>query len=287
MDACYTAITRPALEASKLMSIELALSWLLSSLSIFALLCAWLGWRRMASASELRYFSMRRERVRQGWVLLLMGLSSGVLAAFLLVFGRSLAFRILPPTPTITPTPSQTPTPTITTTPTITSTLSATYTPMPTLPPTATPTPSLPEALRVVFRETITPGPDAAFSPLQVSRRLSKNNQPVDPESSLQDPPARLYAAFTYDNLENGVRWTALWLRDGIVVCPPDTKPWDGGTGGYGYTECEPPGGWIPGAYEIQMFWGETWMVSTRFIVEAPVTATVAPLPLPSASPAP
>jgi hypothetical protein len=35
------------------------------------------------------------------------------------------------------------------------------------------------------------------------------------------------------------------------------------------------------------MFWGETWMVSTRFIVEAPVTATVAPLPLPSVSPAP
>jgi hypothetical protein len=265
------------------MSIERALSWLIATLATVALLCAWLGWRRMASASDLRYYSMRRARSRHGWAFLLSGISSGLLAAFLLVFGRPLAFRILPPTPSITPTPSRTLTPTTTTTPTITQTLAATYTPTATIPPTATATPSIPEALRVLFRETITPGPDAAFSPLQVSRRLGENNQPLDPESSLRDPPARLYAAFTYNNLQDGVRWTALWLRDGLVICPPDTKPWDGGTGGYGYTECEPVNGWLAGNYEIQMFWGETWMVSTRFVIEEP-NATVTP---PALTPAP
>jgi len=260
------------------MSIERALSLLMATLATAALLFAWLGWRRMASSSDLRYYSMRRARMRQGWTLLLMGISSGFLAAFLLVFGRPLAFRILPPTPTITPTPSQTLTPTTTMTPTITMTLVATYTPTATLPPSATPTPSIPEALRVLFRETTTPGADAAFSPLQVSRRLGENNQPLEPESTLRDPPARLYAAFSYDNLQDGVRWTALWLRDGLVICPPDTKPWDGGTGGYGYTECEPGGGWLAGNYEIQMFWGETWVVSARFVIEEP-TVTLTPAP--------
>jgi type VI secretion system secreted protein VgrG len=268
-------------------SIELALTWLLTILAIFALLCAGIGWRRMATAGELRYFSMRRERVRQGWVFILMGLSSGLLAVFLLAFGRALAFRILPPTPTITPTPSLTPTPTITTTPSITPTPAETLTPTATLPPTTTPTPSIPEALRAVFRDTITPGLDAAFSPLQVSRELSKNNQAVEPETNLVDPPSRLYAAFTYDNLQDGVRWTALWLRDGVVVCAPDTKPWDGGTGGYGYTECEPADGWVPGTYEIQMFWGESWKVSTRFVVEAISTATPEPASPPTPSPSP
>jgi hypothetical protein len=175
---------------------------------------------------------------------------------------------------TITNTASITPTPTISLTPTITPT------------PTETSIPVLPEAISLLIRETITPRPDAVFSPIEMATRLDQFNRPVNAADSFENPILRLFGAFTYNNLTDGVRWTAIWYRGEDVVCL-ESDPWTIGTGGSGYTVCEPRV-WLPGDYEIHMFIGEAWRVSKTFsIVGDPPEPTLTPSPTPVPTPSP
>jgi hypothetical protein len=135
----------------------------------------------------------------------------------------------------------------------------------------------------LLIRETVTPRPDAVFSPIEVATRLDAFNRPVNAADSFENPVRMLYGAFTYENLSDGVRWTAVWYREDEVVCL-ESDPWTIGTGGSGYTVCE-PGIWLPGEYEIQMFVGEVWLVSGSFtIVGDPPEPTLSPTPSPAAT---
>ncbi len=255
------------------MTIDSALQSLLLVLIASLLLFIWMGWRMVRGSGGLRFYSLRRQRQKTGWQLIVVGIVVGLAAAGLQVFGRRVAYVIIPPTPSITPTATITLTSTITLTPTITSTPEASAT------PTETGTPSIPEPMLVIFLESITPGTAAVFSPITIATRLDAFNRPLDGSTSFARPPRRLLGAFSYDGLQDGVRWTALWWRGAVLVCS-ESKPWDGGTGGYGYTECEPPAGWAPGEYEVQMFLGQAWWTSTRFTVEG-TASTPSPSPTP------
>lgn len=228
-----------------------------------ALLAVWIGVTRLRSARRLPYYMLRRERVAQGWRWILLGAALAAAALVAQLFGRRAVYAIHPPTPSVTPTATTTSTPTITATPSITPVPSITPTATVTPTPTITPTPHLPDEIALLIRETRTPGADALFSPIEVATRIDSLNRPIQPSVRFSPSVRRLYGAFSYDNLEDGVRWTAIWYAGERVVCI-ETHPWDGGTGGYGYTECEPDA-WLPGAYEIQIFYGERWMRSARF----------------------
>ncbi|MBN1264481.1 MAG: hypothetical protein JXA25_03250 [Anaerolineales bacterium] len=247
---------------------------------------AWLlvlraGSNQIRSASKLQFYLLRRERIRQGWRFIFLSFVLIALGLIIQFKGREVGYQLITPTPSVTPTASITPTATITQTPTITTSPTITNTPTITATPSDTPTPMLPEELIVLFVETVTPDPEAIFSPIQVARRLDALNQAINPAEEFENPVTILYGAFSYDFLADGVRWSAIWYRNGEVVCF-ETMPWDGGTGGYGFTECRLDE-WQPGEYEIQLFLGESWKISTRFTVSgAPPTQT----PTPSATPA-
>jgi hypothetical protein len=244
-----------------------------SLLVVGTILALLFGVFQIRSARRLPYFLLRRERISRGWKWLLIGLGLGAAALLSGLFGQRAIYVVIPPTPSMTPTMTITPTPTITETPTITSTPSITLTPTITATPTATGTPSLPQAISVLVRATVTPPPEAAFSPIEVATRLDQNNQAINPGDEFENPLGRLYGAFTYNNLVDGVQWASIWYRSGEVVCI-ENQTWTDGTGGFGYTECEPKV-WLPGDYEIQMFLGERWMVSERFtVIGDPPTAT-------------
>ncbi|MGH2626508.1 MAG: hypothetical protein ACRDHY_07660, partial [Anaerolineales bacterium] len=244
------------------------------------LLTIWLGWREVLAAGKLSFFLLRRERAASGWRLVLGGIGAAVLGAAGGIFGRPVAYVVFQATPSPSPTATVTPRPSTTFTPTITLTPTISATPTITATATITPTPMLPDAVAVLLiHETVTPDPAAAFSPLRIARRLDSSLLPVDPALEFENPIDTLYAAFTYNRLQDGVRWTAVWYRLGEVVCL-ETTAWQSGTGGYGYAECAPGRGWLAGEYEVQIFYGERWMVSERFrVTGTPPTRT------PSASP--
>jgi type VI secretion system secreted protein VgrG len=189
--------------------------------------------------------------------------------------GEPIAVSFYPVTNTPTLTPSITLTPTITETPTQTLTPSLTLTPAESYTPTETSIPEVPLAIQAQFESVVTPGPDSVFSPLTFAEGLDSLFRPVDPGVEFQNPLVIIYAVFSYDQMLDGVQWTAVWLRDGELVYY-ETLVWDGGTGGLGYSEWQPDADqWFPGAYQVQIFVGlEPKVVGDFLVVGDPATVT-------------
>jgi len=234
----------------------------------------WSGWQQIRSARKLPFFMLRRRRTTQGWRLLFIGFILAVVAFLIQISGREVVYRIIPPTPSLTPTNTITPTPTITQTPTITPIPSITPTASITPTSTITPTPFLPDEIREQIESEVTPNAEAVLSPIEVARQIDSNIQPVNSSNIFFLPVSKLFGAFSYNNMQEGVQWTAIWYLDGEVVCV-ESIAWDGGTGGYGYTECEQEA-WIEAEYEIQIFIGEQWKVSTSFLIQSESPETTA-----------
>ncbi len=270
----------PALDIHTAVQTALILAILACILSI------WTGIRSIRRANKLKFFRMRRDRMVRGWRLLFIGLGLILIILFLNGFVEPLIYRIYPPTATLTLTPTITLTSTLTLTPTVSLTPTVTLTPAVTDTPTITPTPHVPLAIEANFESVVTPSPDSVFSPLAFTQALDENYQPVNPSDIFKNPVGHLYAQFSYDKMQVGVQWTAIWYRGNEIV-NFETKPWDGAVGGFGYTDWNPsPDQWLPGEYEVQIFVGPAWKQSGRFTVEGE-PPTPPPSPTPSWTPTP
>jgi hypothetical protein len=224
------------------------------------------GIRTIQSARQLTFYRLRGERMASGWRLFGLALGMFGLAAWLAFYGEPVAYQYFPPSSTPSLTPIATMIPTMTLSPTITLTPTATDTPLATDTPTATSTPFLPIGIEALFQSSVTPNPNAAFSPLEFSTQYDGVNA-TDPRTVFSNPIKAIYGVFTYDQMLPGAQWTALWFRDAELI-HYETHPWDGATGGYGYTDCsDPVGGWQAGTYEVQIFVGTDLKVVGRFIV--------------------
>lgn len=242
---------------------------------LFAVITFRNGLRMIQSARKMTFYHLRRQREAAGWRRLGLALLLAGLAAALPIYGLPVAYEYFPPSPTPSLTPSITLIPSITLSPTITLTPTITDTPIVSDTPTATSTPFIPAAVLAQFQSSVTPNPEVAFSPLDFT--TAGSTYPVaSPESVFQNPVGHLYGIFTYDGMLPGVQWTALWWRAGQLV-RVDSRPWDGATGGSGYTDWNPPADqWLPGIYTVQTFVGEIFIRSDRFLVQG-VPPTVSP----------
>jgi type VI secretion system secreted protein VgrG len=139
--------------------------------------------------------------------------------------------------------------------------------------------------IEALFESVVTPNPQAVFSPMEFSTEYDGVSA-INPQTVFQSPVGHLYGAFSYDGMIPGAQWTAVWLRDGELV-HYETKPWDGTTGGYGYTDWNPdPSEWLPGTYQVQIFVGLDWKVVGQFVVQGePPTAIASATPSPTPSP--
>jgi type VI secretion system secreted protein VgrG len=254
-------------------------------------LSVWGGIRTIRRARSLRFFRMRRDRMVRGWRLIFFGISLGGIALLVRSFAEPIAYQYFPPTPTVTFSPTVSLTPTITVTPSITLTPTITLTPSVSDTPTITPTPRIPLAIEANFESTITPNPQAIFSELVFTQGIDEETYaPLNPGEVFQNPVGHVYAIFSYDGMVDGSQWTAIWYR-GDELVHFETQPWDGGTGGLGYTDWDPDAsGWQPGEYEVQIYVGHEWKVSGFFMVEGSApsrTATPTRTPTPSRTPSP
>jgi type VI secretion system secreted protein VgrG len=125
----------------------------------------------------------------------------------------------------------------------------------------------------------VTPNPGAIFSPLQFTRNCDSFTE-FEAATVFDNPITYMCAVFSYDQMTPGAQWTALWFRDGELV-HYETLPWNGETGGFGFTEREAPAEeWLPGTYEVQIFVGLEWTRVGQFILQGD-----APTPRPTQTP--
>ncbi len=139
--------------------------------------------------------------------------------------------------------------------------------------------PVLPFSVQGQFTSVVTPNPNAVFSPLTFSRGINFNTYlAIDSGVVFANPVGGIYATFSYDGMLPDVQWSAIWYREGEMVYY-ETKPWDGGTGGYGYTEWIPKAEeWLPGRYQVVIFVGTEPKVGGEFeVTGAPATSSVTP----------
>ncbi|MFO7943517.1 MAG: DUF308 domain-containing protein [Anaerolineales bacterium] len=228
------------------------------------------GIRNIVSGRDIKFFRMRRRKIMRGWRFILTALVSAILGILLFFYGEPVAYRFITPTPTASITPSITLTPSVTLTPTISPTPAESYT------PTATPTSFIPAEAEDGFEGSLTPPAEAAFSPLTFSNQgVDADFNAIDPGTVFNNPVGHMYGVFSYARMENNIQWTAVWYRNGNAVYY-ETLPWDGGSGGYGYTDWHPnPEGWLPGEYKVVLYLGLEQQVSDTFTVEGePPTST-------------
>ena len=246
----------------------------------------WQGTRLIRRARTLPFFRMRRVQMTRGWRLLFIALFLAILAFLLPTQAEPLIYRVFPPTPTFTLTPTITRTPTLTVSPTITLTPSITPSPAISYTPTTSPTPHIPLAIELEFESTTTPNPEAVFSKLTFTDGLDEQYRPLKPGEIFQNPIDHMYGLFSYDSMIVGSQWSALWYR-GDELVHYETIPWNGGSGGIGFTDWEPgPHEWLSGEYEVQIFAGMTWKRSGRFTVQGdPPTAVPSLTPTPTMTP--
>src|SRR5688572_15952901 len=123
---------------------------------------------------------------------------------------------------------------------------------------TASPQPSVPLVIEALFQGNVTPRADIAIGRVQFSTQI-ENNLPGAVASSFGNPIKQMYAFFTYERLDPGVQWTAIWYRDGALQYY-ETRPWDQLPSGMEYSLWEQPAEkWLPGIYEVRIFIGNEW----------------------------
>ncbi len=253
---------------------------------IFFLISIFTGTQTVLASRKIKFFKLSQDQKRRGWLLIVLALFWAILGILVYFYGEPVAYTIISPSPTqpasLTPsiTPSASTTPTITETPTITLTPDGSYTPLPSF------TPHVPIAVEAHFEGKLTPPAEAAFSSLVFSNiGLDDDYNPIGPGIQFTNPVGHLFAVFSYAQMEDDIQWSALWYR-GDELVHYESLPWNGGSGGIGYTDWDPaPELWIPGDYQIQIFLGLDFYISGSFTVvgEPPIpTVTFTPSITPS-----
>lgn len=247
-----------------------------------ALLVARSGLHTLQSARKLTFYRLRQSLIARSWWLFGGALVLVIISILLPIYGMPVAFHYFPPSPTVAPTLTPSIVPTITLSPTITPTPTITDTPLVSVTPTGTATPFIPLVIEAQFISVVTPNPEAVISPLVFSTAI-QDSLPASPSTLFRNPIGRMYAFFSYDKMTLGAQWTALWFRNGEYAFH-ESYPWDGGTGGYYYSEwAPPPDQWQPGVYTVQIFVGHVFKQAGSFTVEG-TAPTAAPTPIPTAT---
>ncbi len=263
-------------------TLDALVTCLAGALLLAAAVALALGVARLRTPASRRYLSDRRRRVTAGWQQIGVGLLLVAGATAVLFVGNNLASWVAPvPTdPAATgqplePTAGPTARAAAETVAAVTEIagLTPTPSPSPVASPTITPTPGPTGQPTLPFDRVtqpadvvVTPPANAVIANLRVGTINDCSQQ--DGVSEAFDTEARtLYALFDYNNWLFGARWTYVWRRDGTILYV-NTLLWDGTTGGCGFAEYDNAGEpWTPGAYDVQIFLGETWLDTTFFTV--------------------
>jgi len=103
------------------------------------------------------------------------------------------------------------------------------------------------------FEPTAELQPETTITPIVFSPEISENYDPISPRRVFGEGFFTIYATFDYDGMSEGMEWAWIWRHDGEVV-NGGNELWDYGDDGPGWIYYEPPEGFSPGEYTLEIW---------------------------------
>lgn len=95
--------------------------------------------------------------------------------------------------------------------------------------------------------------PDAEFTRLIFSTEINDDYDPVSPRRTFVEGFYTIYATFDYVGMADGMAWSWVWRRDGEIV-NGGNELWQYADDGPGWIYYEPPEGFSPGEYTLEVW---------------------------------
>ena len=95
--------------------------------------------------------------------------------------------------------------------------------------------------------------PETTITPLVFSTEIDDEYKPVAPRGVFGEGFFTIYATFDYDGMAEGMSWSWIWRRNGEIV-NGGNELWDYGDDGPGWIYYEPPEGFEPGDYTLEVW---------------------------------
>jgi hypothetical protein len=146
------------------------------------------------------------------------------------------------------------------------------------LSPTATPTPAPPSPTSIPPPATSTPVPPSPtpagtpvpagtqMGPIAFAAQITDRREPISPTTVFSDTLSRVYAAFPYRGMRNGLTWTQVWYFNGVEFNRGQAI-WNWGSTDRSYVFTQVVG---TGTYRLELYVNDTLLTSGEFSVQGP-----------------
>lgn len=126
--------------------------------------------------------------------------------------------------------------------------------------------PVLPDEFNQV-EATVELTPTTEFSRLIFSTEINDDYDPVSPRRTFVQGFFTIYATFDYVGMADGMEWAWVWRHDGEVV-NGGNEIWQYGGNGPGWIYYEPPEGFSPGQYTLEVWVNEELFQQASLTIE-------------------
>jgi hypothetical protein len=127
--------------------------------------------------------------------------------------------------------------------------------------------PVLPEEFDQVEPE-VELAPDSQFTRLVFSTEINDDYDPVSPRRTFVEGFYTIYATFDYSGMADGMSWSWVWRRDGEIV-NGGNELWQYADEGPGWIYFEPPEGFSPGQYTLEVWVNGELFQQASLVVES------------------
>ena len=136
--------------------------------------------------------------------------------------------------------------------------------PSPTPAPSATPI-SIPPSPTTTGSPVPAPA-SVQIGPIAFSTQVSNRHEPIDPNTVFSNTVNRVYAAFPYSGMQNGVTWTQVWYFNDVEFSRGEDT-WEWGSTDRSHVFTKPVGA---GAYRLELYVNDDLVASGVFTVRGP-----------------
>lgn len=112
--------------------------------------------------------------------------------------------------------------------------------------------------------------PDSDFTPLVFSTEISDDYEPISARNSFGEGFFTIYATFDYVGMADGMAWSWIWRHNGEIV-NGGNELWNYGDDGPGWIYYEPPEGFQPGDYTLEVWVNGELFERASLIIESEV----------------